>query len=161
MENGEKVIRMLCHMTIKFRYRSHKCTLSWASDNEDIRWSGASPNSISLYHQPTSLDLYQTSVRSHPYTVAITNYHSYHYYHQPKPYDTHPAHLGPHRLCTHSMSHAYHTTQHALEFMSSGHHMASQAFDSASVSKHWSTILLHHVPFNYHMFYYNSFLCLH
>jgi len=35
MENGEKVIGMLCHMTIGLRYRSHKCTPSWASDDEE------------------------------------------------------------------------------------------------------------------------------
>jgi len=35
MENGEKVIRMLCHVTIGLRYRSRECTLSWASDDEE------------------------------------------------------------------------------------------------------------------------------
>jgi len=35
MENGEKVIRMLHHVTIGLRYRSRKCTLSWASDSEE------------------------------------------------------------------------------------------------------------------------------
>ena len=35
MENGEKVIRMLCHVTIRFRYWSCECTLSWASHDEE------------------------------------------------------------------------------------------------------------------------------
>jgi len=35
MENGGKVIGMLHHMTIGLRYRSRKCTLSWASDDEE------------------------------------------------------------------------------------------------------------------------------
>jgi len=35
MENGEKVIGMLCHVTIGLRYQSCKCTLSWASDDEE------------------------------------------------------------------------------------------------------------------------------
>ena len=35
MENGEKVIRMLCHMTIRLQYRSGECTPSWASDDEE------------------------------------------------------------------------------------------------------------------------------
>jgi len=35
MENGEKVIGMLCHMTIGLWYRSHECTPSWASDDEE------------------------------------------------------------------------------------------------------------------------------
>ena len=35
MENGEKVIGMLHHMTIRLCYQSRKCTLSWASDDED------------------------------------------------------------------------------------------------------------------------------
>jgi len=35
MENVEKVIGMLCHVTIGLWYRSSECTLSWASDNED------------------------------------------------------------------------------------------------------------------------------
>ena len=35
MENGEKVIGMLCHVTIRLRYWSYKCTPSWASDNEE------------------------------------------------------------------------------------------------------------------------------
>jgi len=28
MESGEKVIGMLCHMTIGLHYRSHECALS-------------------------------------------------------------------------------------------------------------------------------------
>jgi len=56
MENGEKVIGMLCHVTIRLWYWSCKCTPSWASDNEEecTEWqrniggnvgrSGASPN---------------------------------------------------------------------------------------------------------------------
>ena len=35
MENGEKVIGILCHMTIGLHHQSCKCTLSWASDNEE------------------------------------------------------------------------------------------------------------------------------
>jgi len=35
MENGEKVIGMLHHMTIGLDYQSCKCTPSWASDNEE------------------------------------------------------------------------------------------------------------------------------
>ena len=35
MENGEKVIRMLHHMTIGLQYWSCECTPSWASDNEE------------------------------------------------------------------------------------------------------------------------------
>jgi len=35
MENGEKVIGMLCHATIGLRYRSCECTPSWASDYEE------------------------------------------------------------------------------------------------------------------------------
>ena len=35
MENGEKVIGMLHHVTIGLRYRSRKCTPSWASDDEE------------------------------------------------------------------------------------------------------------------------------
>ena len=35
MENGEKVIGMLCHMTIRLWYRSRNCTPSWASDDEE------------------------------------------------------------------------------------------------------------------------------
>jgi len=35
MENGEKVIGMLRLVTIRLRYRSHKCTPSWASDDEE------------------------------------------------------------------------------------------------------------------------------
>ena len=34
MENGVKVIGILHHVTIGLRYRSHKCTPSWASDDE-------------------------------------------------------------------------------------------------------------------------------
>ena len=34
MENGEKVIGMLHHVTIGLRYWSCQCTLSWASDDE-------------------------------------------------------------------------------------------------------------------------------
>ena len=56
MENGEKVIRMLCHVTIGLWYQSHKCTPSWASNDEEEytevmekyrrkhQQSGASPN---------------------------------------------------------------------------------------------------------------------
>ena len=41
MENGEKVIRMLCHMTIGLQYRSHKCTPSWASKmRRNIQYRG-------------------------------------------------------------------------------------------------------------------------
>jgi len=35
MENGEKVIGMLCHMTIGLQYWSHECTPSWTSNNEE------------------------------------------------------------------------------------------------------------------------------
>ena len=35
MENGEKVIGMLHHVTIRLRYRSCECTLSWASNDEE------------------------------------------------------------------------------------------------------------------------------
>ena len=35
IENGEKVIGMLCHVTIRLRYQSHECTPSWASDDEE------------------------------------------------------------------------------------------------------------------------------
>jgi len=35
MENGEKVIGMLRHVTIRLRYRSCECTPSWASDDEE------------------------------------------------------------------------------------------------------------------------------
>ena len=35
MENGEKVIGMLHHVTIGLWYWRRKCTLSWASDNEE------------------------------------------------------------------------------------------------------------------------------
>jgi len=35
MENGEKVIGMLCHVTIRLCYQSRKCTPSWASDDEE------------------------------------------------------------------------------------------------------------------------------
>ena len=35
MENGEKVIGMLHHVTIRLRYRSHEYTPSWASDNKE------------------------------------------------------------------------------------------------------------------------------
>jgi len=35
MENGETVIGMLCHVIIELWYRSHKCTLSWTSDDEE------------------------------------------------------------------------------------------------------------------------------
>jgi len=35
MENGEKVIGMLHHVTIGLRYQSRECTLSWASDDEE------------------------------------------------------------------------------------------------------------------------------
>ena len=35
IENGEKVIGMLCHMTIGLQYWSCECTLSWASDDEE------------------------------------------------------------------------------------------------------------------------------
>jgi len=35
MENGEKVIRMLCHVTIGLWYQSRECTPSWASNDEE------------------------------------------------------------------------------------------------------------------------------
>jgi len=35
MENGEKVIGMLCHVTIGLHYWSHECTPSWASNDEE------------------------------------------------------------------------------------------------------------------------------
>jgi len=35
MENGEKVIGMLHHVTIRLRYRGRECTPSWASNNEE------------------------------------------------------------------------------------------------------------------------------
>jgi len=35
MENGETVIGMLRHVTIRLQYQSHKCTSSWASNNEE------------------------------------------------------------------------------------------------------------------------------
>jgi len=35
MENGKKVIGMLCHVTIGLRYRSLECTPSWASNDEE------------------------------------------------------------------------------------------------------------------------------
>ena len=35
MENGEKVIGMLCHMTIGLQYWSHECTPSWAGDDDE------------------------------------------------------------------------------------------------------------------------------
>ena len=35
MGNGEKVIGTLRHVTIGLHYQSRKCTLSWASDNEE------------------------------------------------------------------------------------------------------------------------------
>jgi len=35
MGNGEKVIGMLHHVTIRLRYRSRKWTPSWASDDEE------------------------------------------------------------------------------------------------------------------------------
>jgi len=35
IENGEKVIRMLHHVTIRLRYWSRKYTPSWASNDEE------------------------------------------------------------------------------------------------------------------------------
>ena len=35
MENGEKVIGMLHHLTIGLHYQSCECTPSWASNNEE------------------------------------------------------------------------------------------------------------------------------
>jgi len=35
MENGETVIGMLRHVIIRLRYRSHECTPSWTSDDEE------------------------------------------------------------------------------------------------------------------------------
>ena len=35
MENGETVIGMLCHVIIRLRYQSRKCTPSWTSDDEE------------------------------------------------------------------------------------------------------------------------------
>jgi len=35
MENGETVIGMLCHVIIRLRYWSRKCTPSWTSDDEE------------------------------------------------------------------------------------------------------------------------------
>jgi len=35
MENGEKVIGMLHHMTVRLCYWSCECTPSWASDDEE------------------------------------------------------------------------------------------------------------------------------
>ena len=35
MENGETVIGMLCHVIIGLWYRSHECTPSWTSDDEE------------------------------------------------------------------------------------------------------------------------------
>jgi len=35
MENGETVIGMLCHVIIGLRYRSHECTPSWTSNDEE------------------------------------------------------------------------------------------------------------------------------
>jgi len=35
MENGETVIGMLRHVIIRLRYRSHECTPSLTSDNEE------------------------------------------------------------------------------------------------------------------------------
>jgi len=35
MENGEKVIGMLHHVTIGLWYRSRECTPSWASNDEE------------------------------------------------------------------------------------------------------------------------------
>jgi len=35
VENGEKVIGMLCHVTIGLWYRSCKYTPSWTSDDEE------------------------------------------------------------------------------------------------------------------------------
>ena len=35
MENDEKVIGMLCHVTIGLWYRSRECTPSWASNDEE------------------------------------------------------------------------------------------------------------------------------
>ena len=35
MENGETVIGMLHHVIIGLRYRSHECTPSWTSNDEE------------------------------------------------------------------------------------------------------------------------------
>ena len=91
-----------------------------------LRWWLPHPLfSINLYHQPTLSDLYWTSIIIHPLycchlqtiilIIAITNQNHM---------TPTAAHLGPHSLCTCSMSHAYHTTHNTHsrghEF---GHHM--------------------------------------
>ena len=35
MENGEKVIRMLCHVIIRLWYQSRECTPSWTSNDDE------------------------------------------------------------------------------------------------------------------------------
>jgi len=144
----------LVSWSVAWSHSFQRTVIGWL--RQSLRWWPSCPLfSISLYHQPTLSDLYQTSIGIHPsislssptiiLIITITN-------------QSHTtltaAHLGPHRLCTCSRSHSIttHTTHsRGHEF---GHHMASQGFESASFSKHRSMILLHHVPFYYHMFYF-------
>ena len=127
---------MVCAWSHSFQ-RTIKGWLQWSL------WWWPSLFSTSLYHQPTLLELYWTSVGIHPpipllsptiiFIITITN--------QSHMTPT-AAYLGPHRLHTCSMLHAHHPTHDTCsrghEF---SHHMASQGFESASFGKHQSMIL--------------------
>ena len=70
----------ICVMVCAWSYSFQRTIIGW------LRWSlqwwpSCLLFSISLYHQATLPDLYQTSVGIHPYTIAITYHHCYHYYH--------------------------------------------------------------------------------
>jgi len=105
------------------------------------------------YHQPASLDLYWTSVGIHPLyhyhqktiilIIAIANQHHL---------LSIAAHLESHKLHTHSISQAYHTTHTpVLEVMSFGHHKVFQGFESAPFGRLQSMILFVTCPFYHHM----------
>jgi len=105
------------------------------------------------HHQPALSDLYRTSVGIHSLLcyyqktiiliIAIANQHHA---------LSIAAHLELHKLHTHSMSQAYHTTHTpVLEVMNFGHHKVFQEFESALFSIHQSTILFVTCSFHHHM----------
>jgi len=126
--------------------------LSRLCDLWSLQWWPPRPLfSINPYHQPTLSDLYQTSVRIHSLYCCHPKPSFLSLLSPTKNHTTStPAYLEPHRLHTHSMLQANHTT-HVLEVMSSSHHMVFQGFESASFGKHQSMILSATFPFYYHM----------
>jgi len=64
MENGEKVIGMLCHVTIGLRYQSCECAPSWVSNYEGCVTGVTSLHSRSVQGRDSNKELSSIRVKS-------------------------------------------------------------------------------------------------